>query len=540
MDLLKQIIAQIVSLWQKIKVRQKITIVVVVVVFLVTLLLLISQTNQSRYSLLYSNLQLEEAAEIVEKLREENISYQLRDGGRTILISSLQVHDTRLQLAMEGIPRGGKIGFEIFDNTNILGMTQFMEKVNYQRALQGELARTIQSLSEIVESRVHLVIPDPTPFLEEKKASSASIVLKLEPGAQLGKNQIRGIAYLVATSVEDLSTTDITIIDGRGNILFGGDGQSGSFFLTSTQLEVKREVEQYLANKIYSLLTPLVGPNKVVARVNAQLNFDQITTTQETYDPKGRVVQSETYREEIKKGAGLVAGGSPGVATNLGESTPLSQSSPSEESSEESSVQYLVNKTIEYLTKKVGNIEELSIAVAIDGSYQLNEDEVTEYLPRTEEDMSKFMAMIQKAVGYDEARGDSISVVNAPFDTSYEQEQQIISQKLARQDFFRYLRRYIPLGISMFLLFLLIRSLKLKQILAPLKRKGAAPSEPGVEAEKEKREEVGEKLLPVEQEKLIEEHIFQLTLNKPEQAAQIIKGWLSGNGRPKNDYTRSE
>lgn len=536
MDLLKQIIAQIVSLWQKIKVRQKITIVVVVVVFLVTLLLLISQTNQSRYSLLYSNLQLQEAAEIVEKLREENISYQLRDGGRTILISSLQVHDTRLQLAMEGIPRGGKIGFEIFDNTNILGMTQFMEKVNYQRALQGELARTIQSLSEIVESRVHLVIPDPTPFLEEKKASSASIVLKLEPGAQLGKNQIRGIAYLVATSVEDLSTTDITIIDGRGNILFGGDGQSGSFFLTSTQLEVKREVEQYLANKIYSLLTPLVGPNKVVARVNAQINFDQITTTQETYDPKGRVVQSETYREEIKKGAGLVAGGSPGVATNLGESTTFSQSSPSEESSEESSVQYLVNKTIEYLTKKVGNIEELSIAVAIDGSYQLNEDEVTEYLPRTEEDMSKFISMIQKAVGYDEARGDSISVVNTPFDTSYEQEQQIISQKLARQDFFRYLRRYIPLGISMFLLFLLIRSLKLKQILAPLKRKEAVPSEPGVEAEKEKREEVGEKLLPVEQEKLIEEHIFQLALNKPEQAAQIIKGWLSGNGRPKNDH----
>ena len=131
MDLLKQIIAQIVSLWQKLKVRQRIIIIVVVLVFLITLFLLISQTNQSRYSLLYSNLQLEEAAEIVDKLKEKNISYQLKEGGRTILISSLEVYDTRLQLAMEGIPRGGKIGFEIFDNTNILGMTQFMERVNY-------------------------------------------------------------------------------------------------------------------------------------------------------------------------------------------------------------------------------------------------------------------------------------------------------------------------------------------------------------------------------------------------------------------------
>lgn len=531
MDLLKQIIAQIVSLWQKLKVRQRIIIVVVVLVFLITLLLLIFQTNQSRYSLLYSNLQLEEAAEIVDKLKERNIPYQLKEGGRTILISSLEVYDTRLQLAMEGIPRGGKIGFEIFDNTNILGMTQFMEKVNYQRALQGELARTIQSLSEIMESRVHLVIPEPTPFLEEKKSSSASIVLKLEPGAQLGKNQIRGIAHLVATSVENLSSTDITMIDGRGNMLFGGEGQGTSFFLTSTQLEVRREVEQYLANKIYSLLNPLIGPNKVVARVDAQINFDQITTTQETYDPKGRVVLSETYREEAKKGTSLLAGGSPGVATNLGESIASTQSSPGEETSEESSVQYSVNKTIEYLTKEVGNIEQLSIAVAIDGTYQLNENEVNEYLPRTEEDMNKFTSMIQKAVGYDESRGDSISVINASFDTSYQEEQQIITQKLARQDFFKYLRTYIPLAISMLLLFLLVRSLKLRQILAPQERKEVAFSGPGVEPEKEEREKAGEKIFPLEQEKLIEEHIFQLAQDKPEQVAQIIREWLTNHGK---------
>lgn len=534
--MLKQIIAQIVSLWQKLKVRQRITIVVIMLVFLITLFLIISLTNQSRYSLLYSNLQLEEAAEIVDKLKERNIPYQLRDGGSTVLVSSLQVYDTRLQLAVEGIPRGGKIGFEIFDNTNILGMTQFMERVNYQRALQGELARTIQSLSEVIQSRVHLVIPAPTPFLEEKKSSSASVVLKLGPGGQLSKNQIRGIAHLIATSVEDLSPADITIIDGRGNMLFGGEGQGASFLLTNTQLEMKREVEQYLANKIYTLLNPLVGPNNIVARVDAQINFDQITTTQETYDPKGRVIQSEMYREDVKKGSSLSAAGSPGVASNMGESTASSQSSPSEETSEESSVQYSVNKTMEYLTREVGNIEQLSIAVAINGSYQLNENEVNEYLPRTEEDMNKFTSMIQKAVGYDESRGDSISVVNAPFDTSYQEEQQMFAQKLARQDLFKYVRTYIPLAISMLLLFLLIRRLKLREILAPQKRREVAFSEPEVEPEKKEREKVGEKTLLLEQEKLVEEHIFEFARNKPKQVAQILREWLSNNGGPKNDY----
>jgi len=533
MNFLRQIITQILALWQKLTIRQRITIIAVVIVFFATLFLLIYQARQANYSLLYSNLELEEAGEIVNMLKEKNIPYQLKERGKAIFVPSSQVYDIRLQLAMEGIPDGGKIGFEIFDNTNILGMTQFVEKINYQRALQGELARTIQSLSEIVESRVHLVIPEPTPFLEEKKPPRASVVLKLRPGVQLGKNQIWGIAHLVASSVEDLGTENITIIDGKGNMLFGGEEQNSPVFLTGNQLEIKREIEEYLANKIYSLLTPLLGPNKVVARVDAKMNFDQIRKTQEQYDPRGKVVQREMRREETKKGTSSLTGGSPGVKTNLGESQPGIQNIPGEESSEESSLEYAVNKTVEHIVKEVGNIEQLSIAVAIDGLYQLNQNGVKEYLPRTQEEMDKFTSIIQEAVGYTESRGDTITITNIPFDTSYEEEQQIITQKLARQELLKYLIKYIPIGISIFILFLLIRLLNLREIIAPQGKKETIPSKLETELEKEKKE-IEEEILPPEQERLIEEHIFELAQNKPEQVVQIIKEWLTNHGS-KND-----
>jgi len=195
MGFLRQLIEQISSIWKKLEVSQKLTILAVMIGFLISLLLLVSYVKQPEYGILYSNLTSEDAGNVINKLREKKIPYRLEQQGRTILIPSSQVYETRIDLAMEGIPKGGEVGFEIFDKTN-LGMSSFMEKINYQRALQGELSRTIQGLSEVLQARVHLTIPEPTPFIEEEKPPTAAVVLKLRPGARLNKNQIYGIAYL--------------------------------------------------------------------------------------------------------------------------------------------------------------------------------------------------------------------------------------------------------------------------------------------------------------------------------------------------------
>ena len=338
MDFLKQITDQILSIWRKLEINQKITLAVMTSVFLVSLLLLINWTRRTDYLLLYSNLTVEDAAVVVDKLKEKNIPYRLKGGGTTILIPESQIHEIRLQLAMEGIPRGGQVGFEIFDNTNLIGMTRFMEKINYQRALQGELARSIQSLSEITQARVHLAIPESSPFMGEEKVPTASVVLRLRPGAKLLRNQTSGIAYLVASAVEDLNPQNIAIIDEAGNMLYGAQ-EEGPLYLAANQLELRKSIEQYLTSKVNSILVSVLGPNRAVVRVDAKISFDQIRKTMEYYDPKGRVVQSETRSEEIKKGGITSPQGTPGVETNLGEGEVLTQSSPSEERKEESTTQ---------------------------------------------------------------------------------------------------------------------------------------------------------------------------------------------------------
>lgn len=523
MDFLKQIIDQILSIWRKLEINQKITLAVMTSVFLVSLLLLINWTRRTDYLLLYSNLTVEDAAVVVDKLKEKNIPYRLKGGGTTILIPESQIHEIRLQLAMEGIPRGGQVGFEIFDNTNLIGMTRFMEKINYQRALQGELARSIQSLSEITQARVHLAIPESSPFMGEEKVPTASVVLRLRPGAKLLRNQTSGIAYLVASAVEDLNPQNIAIIDEAGNMLYGAQ-EEGPLYLAANQLELRKSIEQYLTSKVNSILVSVLGPNRAVVRVDAKISFDQIRKTMEYYDPKGRVVQSETRSEEIKKGGITSPQGTPGVETNLGEGEVLTQSSPSEERKEESTTQYVVNKTMEEIIKGGGNVEKLSIAVAIDGTYKNIPGQGKEYVPRSEEEMNKLTSIVKEATGYSESREDTLVVSNVPFDTSYQEVEEKAWEKLARQDFLKYLIRYALVGLGLLIPFLLLRNL-LKGLVLPKKR--PAPF---------KLEKVGEvePALAPQQKELVQQHVFNLVQNKPEQVTQIIRDWITNHGKVKN------
>lgn len=520
MGFLRQLTQQILSIWQKLETRQKITFIISAGAFLVVFILFLSWVSRPDYSLLYSNLSIEDAAQIVKKLKEDKIPYYLKEGGKAIFVPSSQVYETRLNLAMEGVPKGGQVGFEIFDNTGLIGMTNFMERINYQRALQGELARTIESLDEIIAARVHLVLPDRSPFIGDESHPRASVVVKLRPGTMLRKDQIVGIAQLVTGSVEDLKLQDVTIVDQSGSILFGGEvnNPSSSFYLTTNQIQLKKEVENYLTNKVQSLLLPVVGPGKVVVRVDADLDFDQITRTEEYYDPEGKVVKSEIRREENRQGTSPVVGGSPGVNTNLGKGVLLNAGAPEKETREESNIQYAINKRIEHIIRGVGNIKRVSVAVAVDGVYQIGSDGVKKYVPRSKQEMENLSSIVKQAVGYDESRGDKVTVINVPFDTSSKEEEQIYWQKVSRWELLKHLSRYIGLGIVALVLFFLLRTIT--RIFIP-QLKGA-PTSMG---EKEG------KVSPLEDEQWLRQRVFQLAEQDPEKVARIIKVWITDHGR---------
>jgi len=315
------------------------------------------------------------------------------------------------------------MGFEIFDNTGLIGMTNFMERINYQRALQGELARTIESLEEIQRARVHLVLPEESPFIGEKSKPRASVVVLLKQGRYLRKDQVLGIAKLISGSVSDLELENVTVVNQKGEVLFGGEETSSPVYLTANQIDTKKQVEEYLAGKVRTLLSSVLGPDRVVVKVDARLNFDQITRTEEYYDPESRVVLSEIRREESSEKTETPIGGSPGAKTNLGQGTLLTSGNPGKETREETSVQYAINKKVEQIVEGVGNIERISVAVAVDGTYKKTPEGKMEYIPLSNDEIEKLTSMVKQAVGYDESRGDTVTVTNVPFDTSFRLEE---------------------------------------------------------------------------------------------------------------------
>lgn len=517
MNFLKQTWEQVIAIWQKLERKQKVAFILSLGTFVVALCFFISWATRPEYSLLYSGLSFEDAGQIIDKLKEQKIPYKLKDGGRTILVPTSQVYETRINLAMEGIPRGGQMGFEIFDNTGLIGMTNFMERINYQRALQGELARTIESLEEIQRARVHLVLPEESPFIGEKSKPRASVVVLLKQGRYLRKDQVLGIAKLISGSVSDLELENVTVVNQKGEVLFGGEETSSPVYLTANQIDTKKQVEEYLAGKVRTLLSSVLGPDRVVVKVDARLNFDQITRTEEYYDPESRVVLSEIRREESSEKTETPIGGSPGAKTNLGQGTLLTSGNPGKETREETSVQYAINKKVEQIVEGVGNIERISVAVAVDGTYKKTPEGKMEYIPLSNDEIEKLTSMVKQAVGYDESRGDTVTVTNVPFDTSFRLEETGLGG-IPLLELMRHLGKYIVVAtISLVLLF------SLRQVIKILSGQVRGEIIPGAE-------KTG-KILPVEDEKWLRERVFELADSEPQKVAQIIKIWITNHGR---------
>lgn len=365
-------------------------------------------TNQEDYRVLFSNLSSGDATNILTKLKEKKISYQISPAGDVISVPAGRVSELRLELAAGGIPQGGGVGFEIFDNKTF-GTTDFDKQLNYRRALQGELARTINSLDEIEQSRVHIVLPKDSLFVDQQKKTTASVTIRMKPGKKLKPSQIDGIGHLVASSVEGLSASDVMIVDSRGNMLSqnsGGDSRLAQ--MSTSQVEYKKNIEKDMAGKIQTMLENVVGPGKAAVRVSADLDFRIMEKTEELYDPESPVIRST--QKQMDKATGPI----PAPGKTAGPAGPAAPAGPEKEKSEET-VNYEINKVVNKTVMPVGEVKKLSIAVLVDGIYIRDDKGALIYQDRPKKDIDAIEDLVRKSAGLDTQRGDQVIVSSMPF-----------------------------------------------------------------------------------------------------------------------------
>ena len=372
---------------------------------------------------LYSNLTPEDAGAIMTRLKEQKVPYRISGTGNSVLIPRDQVYETRLELAAEGLPQGGSIGFEIFDNTK-LGMTEFVQNVNYQRALQGELARTINGFNEVESCRVHIVMPAKSLFAEQEEPATSSVVLKLRSGRWLTNDQIQGIVHLVSSSVSGLNPENVTVVDNYGKMLAGYEEESELGRFSSDQLQFQEKVERNLEHRIKTMLEKVLGPERAVVRLACAMNFKRYEKTEEVYDPDTRVVRSEQLVNENSAGWETVPVGIPGVVSNVAgvSAMPETINPPTGYQKQDKTINYEISKVTSHTVEPVGKIERVSVAVMVDGTYKNVENAdgkmELQYAPRSEAEMTKLISIVKSAVDFDAERGDNVEVVNIPFESS--------------------------------------------------------------------------------------------------------------------------
>lgn len=393
-----------------------------VLLLFVGILLLSYRFSSPALAPLYTNLTFEDSFEVIEQLELMNVPHEIRNNGSIILVASDRVLNLRMELAKEGYPSGNSVvGYEIFDDPSALGTSSFIYNVNLRRALEGELSRTISSFELVEKARVHLNVPKKQLFKREKEETTASVVITLKGNnSELSKAQISAISHLVATAVPNLDPKNITIVDTDGIPfrLGAGDKDDPAYFANLSE-QHKAEFESRLEATIESLLENIVGPGRVKAQVTADLDFDRIVTNSEIYDPDGSVVRSVQTIEEREQSNDSRRRNNVTVANNLpnAENAGGNNIVNSEDVTRtDETTNFEISKTIQNHIKETGTINKISVAVLVDGIYNIDEDSGdVSYVPRTEEELQRFRALVTSAVGYDATRGDKIEVVNLRF-----------------------------------------------------------------------------------------------------------------------------
>lgn len=523
----KDIFNQAVSVMKNLTIPQKIIAGVLVAGVLGGLIFLSTMGGKTDYNVLFSGLSAEDAASVIAKLKEQRIDYQLSESGSAVLVPAANVYETRLNLAAEGLPRGGGVGFEIFDQTS-LGTTDFVQKLNYQRAVQGELARTIKQFKQVRDARVHIATPKESVFVEDTKPPSASVSLTMAGQEKLAKEQIMAIVHLVASAVPGLTSENITVVDTQGRLLFRKEGDDVAM-LSATQLEYQLKVENGLRTKVESLLEEVVGINKALARVTVDMDFNKVDVTEENFDPDGQVTRSEQLLIE-QEGGEKAAAGIPGVKGELATFTETGGGEGKSEGPYRKNItrNYEISRKTRHVQESVGTIKRLSVAVMVDGVYEESRDKdgkkTLVYKPRSAEELDHFVKMTQNAIGFDPERGDKVEVVAMPFYLS-----SLVEPEADPLERWRSLVEHlaVPLVLLLvavaFIMFVIrpfLRLLSNQQLEA--QRQAELAAQAGLRRGGEDQEDLSLQPLGMTDK----ERMYRLAQSDPERAADLVRRWL--------------
>ncbi|MBM7555336.1 flagellar basal-body MS-ring/collar protein FliF [Halanaerobacter jeridensis] len=504
---------QFLQLWNNFSKRAKIIITVSTIIAFLGLLILVNWASRPDYTVLFNNLSSKDAGNITNRLKEQQINYKIGDGGSSILVPRSKVHQLRLDLASEGLPSGGVTGFEIFDQTQI-GSTDFEQKVNYYRALSGELTRTIKQMQNVSYAKVQVTPSKDSIYKDKAKPAKASVMLKLDQYQQLSTAQVRSIANLVASSVETLDPANVTIVDTGGNLLSAKLEQEEEGNDFGNHLEMKNQLESTMEEDLNVMLTKVLGLNNFVVKVNANLNFNQRNVKSEEYEPvvgEEGIVRSRQTKEQSQEGTTTTPEGVPGTTSNIPQYQENSQQQQESES-EEQIVNYEINKKVEEFVKEQGNIERLSVSVMV------NED-------LGDEQQEQIRRAISTAVGYNQGRGDEISVIGMPFDQSVAEATTEAQQQLEAE---RRRNMYLMIAgiiVALGLLFYIFRkSQSSSSGSASQTAEGIDYTVDDAESEQAATSELSEE----EQAKReMQQELKQLAEEQPEEIAELVRSWMA-------------
>ena len=467
---LGKLVQQLGEIWKQLGTSQRVSVLAATFVLIAGLSTIAFWSSRTEYGLLYGRMADGESARVVAALDDAKVPYKVGAGGSSIMVPADKVYQMRMQLASKGIPRGDGVGFEIFDKPNF-GISDFVQRANYVRAVQGELGRTIGQLDEIESARVMIVLPENRLLLDKDKYATASVFVRVKGNSQLPAQSINSIRFLVANSVEGLKPNHVTVVDNLGNVLSENTDNDSLTGLTSTQLTARRNLEQYLGRKAQDLLEKVLGPGQAIVRVSADINYDTISKTEEKFDPDGQVIRQQTKNDDSVDSSTSSSSSPVGISANTStETNSTAGASPINNSKTRkitSTVDYEIGKTTSSTVQAAGGIKRIAAAVTVASRM---EGAGTERKPvnRTPEEIEKLRRVVSNAIGVDSTRGDSISLEELAFNDTFATE---VTQNLEKQqthDFWFNLARnasYPALGLLALLILLrLFKSTPIQEI----------------------------------------------------------------------------